>query len=97
MPYITQNKRAVLDKTIEELSFILNDLKKDDSNNMEGNLNYIITRLIRLVYGTSYREINDCVGMLQCVILEHYRKRAAPYEDQKERENGLIETDIEKK
>ena len=92
MPYILQPKRTVLDPIIDELHTALVDLEADDdSNNLEGNLNYLITRLLRKCYGTSYREINDAVGMLECCKLEYYRKVAAPYEDQKEFENGSVD------
>ena len=94
MPYIVQDKRDVLDGVIDKLHHELAGLEADDpDNNMEGNLNYTITRLLHKVYGTSYREINDAVGMLNCVILEFYRKKAAPYEDQKEFENGAVRAD----
>lgn len=93
MPYVPQIKRDDLDPVIDELHSRLVDLQLDDpNNNMEGNLNYILTRLIRKVYTVgNYREINDCVGMLFCVALEHYRTKAAPYEDQKKFENGDVE------
>ncbi len=92
MPYIPQSKRPPLDRVIDDLHHVLVGLEADDeNNNMEGNMNYLITRLLRKVYGTSYTEINAAVGMLNCVILEHYRKVAAPYEDQKEFENGDVE------
>lgn len=92
MPYISSDKRHVLDGAVDELHRLLTGLQLDDSeNNMEGNLNYIITRLLRKTYSTSYRDINDAVGMLQCVILEHYRTVAAPYEDQKKFENGDVD------
>jgi len=92
MPYIIQEKRDRLDPIIDQLHQELVSLECDDpSNNTEGNLNYLITRLLRKVYGTSYREINDAVGMLNCVILEHYRTVAGPYETQKCFENGDVE------
>lgn len=92
MPYILQEKRDVLDPVIDEVHRALVGLQADDElNNMEGNLNYLITRLLRKVYGTSYTEINAAIGMLQCVALEHYRTVAAPYEDQKKFENGDVE------
>ncbi len=93
MPYILPTKRTMLDPVIDKLHIALVDLASDDPiNNLEGNLNYIITRLLRKCYGTSYGEINDAIGMLECVKQEHYRKMAAPYEDQKEFENGTIDT-----
>jgi hypothetical protein len=57
---------------------------------MEGNLNYVITRLLRKVYDDSYRSINDAIGVLECIKLEHYRTQAAPYEDQKKFDNGDV-------
>ncbi len=94
MPYILQDKRDVLDPTIDELHKLLIGMQLDDeSNNMEANLNYLITRLIRMCYGDSYSEINDAIGMLSCVMLEHYRTIAAPYEDQKKFDNGQIDID----
>lgn len=92
MPYIPQDKREVLDPVIDELHHTLVGLEADDeNNNMEGNMNYLITRLLRKVYGVSYSEVNAAIGMLQCVALEHYRTVAAPYEDQKKFENGDVE------
>jgi len=98
MPYIKQDKRAVLDQHINNLHRALVDLELDDpNNNTEGNLNYTITRLIKLVYGqvtSSYRDVNDVIGMLECIKLEYYRKLAAPYEDVKEIENGVVEGSV---
>lgn len=99
MPYITQEKRNYLDSHIENIHHAIVDLEMDalgepDTNNTEGNLNYIITRLLHLVYGnrdsTRYAHINDAMGLLACVQAEYYRKVAAPYEDQKEHDNGEI-------
>jgi len=92
MPYIKQDKRSVLDPAINELRNALVELQVDDElNNMEGNLNYAITKLLSMVYTSpSYREINDAIGMLECCKLEYYRKVAAPYEAQKEIENGEV-------
>lgn len=95
MPYIAQDKRDILDPIIEQLHSTLVDLELDDeSNNTEGNINYAVTRLLMMVYGqsdsTRYSQINDAIGMLECIKQEYYRKVAAPYEDQKEFENGAV-------
>lgn len=95
MPYIHPDKRSVLDPEIDSLFRALGDLDFDDeNNNTEGNINYIITRLLMLVYGdkegTRYSHINDAMGVLACVQAEFYRKIAAPYEDLKEEENGEV-------
>lgn len=96
MPYITQDKRRQLDPAIDDLHRTLVSMRLDDeSTNTEGNLNYLITRLLMKVYGqkdsTRYSNINDCIGMLECCKLEFYRQVAAPYESQKEFENGEVE------
>lgn len=95
MPYIKEEKRDILDPVIDKLHRTLVDLEMDDDmNNMEGNLNYTITRLLMMVYGdrnsTNYSQINDAMGVLGSVKSEYYRKVAAPYEDQKAFENGDV-------
>jgi hypothetical protein len=93
MPYIKQEKRDVLDPSIDALHRLLVDLElDDDANNMEGNINYIFTRILRKCYGNSYAEINDAMGILNSVTHEFYRVVAAPYENQKQFENGDVET-----
>lgn len=96
MPYIVKEKREVLDPAIEQLrqAIVRLELDNDDGmNNTEGNLNYAITTLLMTVYGdrnnTRYKQINDAIGVLGCITQEYYRKVAAPYEDQKEFENGV--------
>ena len=92
MPYIPQKKRDVLDPAIDKLYAKLIELSVDDENdNMDGNLNYTINRLLRMLNGTSYREINDTMGMLFCTALEYYRTQAVPYEEMKRAENGDVD------
>ncbi len=96
MPYIVDEKRQSLDPAIEALHRVLVNLQLDDEeNDMEGNVNYVMTRLLMMIYGnkdgTRYTHINDAVGVLGCVTQEFYRKVAAPYEDQKEFDNGEIQ------
>jgi len=95
MPYIKQDKRDVLDPAIEQLHQTLVDMEiDDDQNNMEGNINYAVTRLLMMVYGdrdsTRYTQINDALGVLDAISKEYYRIVAAPYEDQKRFENGDV-------
>lgn len=92
MPYIQQDKRAVLNPSINELLNALRELESDDpDNDMGGNLNYVITNLLIRCYGLKYRELAQAVSVLEMAKLEFYRKVAAPYEDQKEFDNGSIE------
>lgn len=92
MPNITQDKRDVLDPYITPLLNALRELESDDpNNNMEENLQYIVTRLLKHVYvGAGSRGINDAGGAMINAYLEFYRKVAAPHNDQKEFENGIV-------
>ena len=96
MPYITKDKRQQLDPLIDAIHHQLVGMRLDDESNLlEGNLNYLITRLLMKAYGdkysTRYAQVNSAIGMMECCKLELYRKVAAPYEDQKEFENGAVE------
>lgn len=58
-----------------------------------GELNYLITKLcdaFLIKTGLSYKNINQAIGALECAKLELYRRIAAPYEDQKCRDNGEV-------
>ena len=57
-----------------------------------GELNYKITQIIiaYLQKPFSYTEINEVIGVLECVKLELYRRIAAPYEDEKCKINGDV-------
>lgn len=58
-----------------------------------GELNYLITEYC-LGYlerkGTSYTNLNEIVGVLECAKQEFYRRAVSPYEDEKIKENGDI-------
>lgn len=89
MPYILKDKRTILDPAVQYLSDAFITL--DDDENFAGNLNYVISKLLVTLYPTAnYQRFNDMVGALECCKLEFYRKRIAPYEDIKERENGPV-------
>lgn len=59
-----------------------------------GELNYLITEIV-LNYlmngqGENYQAYNDCLGALEGAKLELYRRRIAPYEDVKIKQNGDV-------
>jgi len=84
MPYISQEAR-------EKLS----TLQIPDS---PGELNYLISRMIDEYilrskgreYFATYSLYNEVIGVLECVKLELYRRKVAPYEDCKIIENGDV-------
>lgn len=88
MPYIIQDKRKTFDQHIEIVDLNWGTLFNYDP----GVGNYIITKLIHERLGTNfnYADLNEVIGMLECVKQELYRKVAADYEDTKERINGKI-------
>jgi hypothetical protein len=97
MPYITQDKRHVLDATIEELAtrLVNTAMEQPDHTTYAGLLNYAITSLIMQVidkrFGTiRYGTIATVVGVLKNVSDEFYRRVAAPYEDEQIKKNGDV-------
>ena len=92
MPYIEQEKRDILDPEIESLFVGLIDMQcKSEENNMEENINYVFTKLLKMCYGESYEEINNALGIMSAVQLEYYRKVVTPYGNQKIYENGDVD------
>lgn len=86
MPYIKTFEREKLDRKIFELVKSLQDLGLE---NRAGNLNYTICMLLIALYPKNkYRELNDMMGVLDCVSREMYRRRVAPYEDEAMSING---------
>ncbi len=84
MPYIDKHRREKLDRHFAPLT--------------TGELNYVIhTKIGEYFWAGStgdtfpgYAEINDVIGVLECVKLELYRRLASEYEDMKIDENGDI-------
>jgi hypothetical protein len=87
MPYIKMEDRPKYEKPLEELIGIL---KSRPVENIDGELNYIITRILKESYPLRYFNLNRAVGVLECCKLEFYRRVAAPYEDTKIEQNGDV-------
>jgi len=80
MPYIKQERRKILRPS-------------GDKIRNGGELNYGLTAVIAeylSCVGVTYASLNEVVGVLECAKLELYRRIAAPYEDQKMKENGDV-------
>ncbi len=87
LPYIKAAKRSKYDVVLRELIEILKALPPEE---IDGELNYIITRLLKDIYPRKYFHINKAIGVLESAKLEYYRRVAAPYEDLKIKENGEV-------
>ncbi|MBS7637445.1 hypothetical protein KEJ49_00925 [Candidatus Bathyarchaeota archaeon] len=87
MPYISRDKRPKYEKVLEELIGILKSLPVEE---VDGELNYVVTKILKEVYPLRYFHLNRAMGVLECIKQEFYRRVAAPYEDVKMRENGDV-------
>jgi hypothetical protein len=87
MPYIKMEDRPKYEKALGELIGIL---KSRPVENIDGELNYIITRILKESYPLRYFNLNRAMGVLECCKLEFYRRVAAPYEDTKIEQNGDV-------
>ena len=87
MPYIKPENRKKYDTILKELVSILKTLPPEE---VDGELNYIVTKILKGVYPLRYYHINKAIGVLECVKLEFYRRVAAPYEDIKIKESGDV-------
>jgi hypothetical protein len=76
----------------DRLDYITDAISNVGTNNA-GEMNYLFTRIINEYLssnGKSYQNINDCIGALEGAKLELYRRIAAPYEDEKIKENSDV-------
>lgn len=87
MPYIAQDRRKLLDPSVEALQKQLAELGGD-----EGDLNYVISRLIGSAFlnETKYHTIARVTGVLENVKTEFYRRLGVPYEDEAIEKNGDV-------
>ena len=91
MPYIKQEKRDVLDPAIDQLLNTIRELESDDpANDTEGNLNYIISKILDRLYVANYKELNNALGVLSAIAFEYYRRVGAPLENQASFDNGEV-------
>lgn len=86
MPYINRETRLSLDIRLAPIKVCF------DSGLSVGDLNYIITSLLRAYVSVDecYARYNAAIGALEAAKLEFYRRAVAAYEDEKIKENGDI-------
>lgn len=85
MPYVDEQRKTDLD---------WGDVLPENP----GDLNYVFSDIIDGYLerkGLRYEHVNAIVGALECCKMELYRRIAAPYENQKIKENGdVYRTDL---
>lgn len=87
MPYIEQSERGKYERCIQE---ILKILKGRPLQEVDGELDYIITSLLKGLYDPKYFNYNRAIGVLETTKQEFYRRAVAPYEDEKIEESGDV-------
>ena len=91
MPYVDNATRQLLEPGLEAVACRIAKIVYT----RPGDMNYAISMLIKKVYGEKlkYHECAEVISTLECVKLEFYRRRVAPYEDKKILENGDLYID----
>jgi len=91
MPYIKYDLRPKLDPHIKNLIL---EIKKFDEDQIEGILNYTLTKVVcesmKPSTGWRYKNLNRLMGVLSCMQKEIYRKLVVPYEERAEAVNGEL-------
>lgn len=82
MPYIKQENRPAMDEII--------DLMAKNSVAVNGDLNYMLFAFCKRHIEPSYGNYKNFCGELNECVTEIRRKLLAPYEDEKEKENGEV-------
>jgi hypothetical protein len=95
MPYISQARRSDLDHAIVQLNAALTQGRNRSEEALDGDLNYVITRLFEVIPVVRdgrwrYRLCNLVVGVLECCKQEFYRRLVGPYEDKAIEKNGDV-------
>ena len=87
MPYILKERRRIY---IEEINLLGGRMRETGAT--EGDLNFIITKLIKIWLGSkpNYMNYNSVLGILTAIQHELYRRKIAPYEDEKIKENDDV-------
>ena len=87
MPYIKQEKRPLYKK---EIDVLVKKLENQSLKEQDGDLNYIVTSIMKRLYKPRYFNYNRALGVLEAIKQEYYRRAVAPYEDEKIRANGDV-------
>jgi hypothetical protein len=82
MPYIKPGNRADMDAIVE--------LMEDLGVQVNGDLNYILFAFCKRYMKPSYNNFKNFCGELRQCATEIERKLLAPYEEEKEKENGSV-------
>ncbi len=88
MPYISQEDRNTYDDRLDDLCFAL-----EEEGYQEGHVTYVLYKIVArwFKYQPGYKAIARIRGVLWGTTAEFDRRVAAPYEDEKIKENGDVD------
>lgn len=92
MPYINEENRDILESDIKYLATTITEYIP--ISEIAGTMNYTISSLLMRVFqglnpeGLRYRQVNEIIGVLECIKQELYRRSFGPYEDKAIEKNG---------
>ena len=87
MPYIRPERREKYNDVLKELIDIFKALPIEE---VDGELNYVVTKILKEIYIKRYFHLNRAIGVLENIKQEFYRRVLAPYEDVKIKESGDV-------
>lgn len=89
MPYIKRESRKQYQEIISELAKLI----PQDPTERPGHINYCISLLLERIYGKRLRyfQHNEVIGVLSCISQEFYRRKTAPYEEEKIIQEGDLD------
>ena len=90
MPYIKQEEREAYTERLDDLCFTL-----EEHGYIEGHVTYVLYMIVARWFQhiPKYKSIARIRGVLLGTISEFDRRIAAPYEDEKIKENGDVEVE----
>jgi len=91
LPYIKKGGPTGREHWDPIIDPIIEDLRKLPPEEVDGVINYIVTKMLKKIYPARYYHYNKAIGVLECIKQEFYRRIVAPYEDKKMLENGDVE------
>lgn len=90
MPYIEKKYRTKIDSLVSDLVRELSLCAIKSEKDVDGFMNYAITRLIDKMTMKGYINYEKTIGLLECIQLEYYRRVVGEYEDEKCEQHGEV-------
>lgn len=94
MPYIHEQARSFVDRTLDPLLTMLRAEPVDET--LDGTLNYIVSRIVAAAFEPMdqqkwrYHNVARAVAVFECAKLEFYRRIGEPKEEEAIGKNGDI-------